>query len=398
MKVLIFLREDRLTPRGGPLAVGYYLKLERDKAKDSFIEFLPRDDRYEDVHENGRKITSKLPAWVNEIHRGIRRGIRNKKLLNSYEVKGKFDFSDYDIVHFHEISDLYAHLGDLENYQGTVLLTSHSPVPFHQEHYSGISGIEKVVFRNTYKNVEKLDVRAFERADYIIFPCEEAKEPYFDNWPYFYSIEELKKERFKYVLTGIPEAKAAVSREEIRKKLNIDNSDFVISYVGRHNIVKGYKRLLEIGKKALDKWTDVQVLVCGKETPLKGLKHNRWKEVGWTTDPHSYISAADVFVLPNTATYFDIVMLEVLSLGKIVVASRTGGNKWFEKEKCPGVFLFDNEEEAVDILGKIKSLSKDEKLELESQNKAFYNKYLSSEQMYVQYKKVLQDIYECEKR
>lgn len=69
-----------------------------------------------------------------------------------------------------------------------------------------------------------------------------------------------------------------------------------------------------------------------------GLKDSRWKEVGWTNDSQSIIAASDVFVLPNRETYFDIIMLEVLSCGKIVIASRTGGNKYFEKIGAKGVF------------------------------------------------------------
>lgn len=246
MKVLIFLREDRLTPRGGPLAVGYYLKQERDKEEDFYIEFLPRDEKYESLHESGRAVTSRLPKWMNETHRSIRRGIRNTKLLCSYEKKGKFDFSEYDIVHFHETSDLYAHLGDLEDYKGMVVLTSHCPIPYHQEHYVDLPKFERFIFRKTYNNVDQLDKKAFMRADYIIFPCAEAKEPYFENWDYFETIEKQKKNQFKYVLTGIPAAKASVDRKTIRSNNGISDTDFVISYVGRHNVVKGYKRLVMV--------------------------------------------------------------------------------------------------------------------------------------------------------
>ena len=63
----------------------------------------------------------------------------------------------------------------------------------------------------------------------------------------------------------------------------------------------------------------------------EGLKTDHWIEVGWTNDPHSLIAASDVFVLPNHETYFDLILLEVLSLGVPVVMSRTGGNKFFEQ-------------------------------------------------------------------
>ena len=43
----------------------------------------------------------------------------------------------------------------------------------------------------------------------------------------------------------------------------------------------------------------------------------------WTNDPHSLINASDMFILPNKETYFDLIMLEVLSMGKIVLATNT---------------------------------------------------------------------------
>ena len=81
MKILVCLKENRLTPRGGPYAVGYYINQERITAGDTDMEFLPKDEVWESTHEKGRKITSKLPIWFNKLHRSIRRVIGLNKLL-----------------------------------------------------------------------------------------------------------------------------------------------------------------------------------------------------------------------------------------------------------------------------------------------------------------------------
>ena len=80
-------------------------------------------------------------------------------------------------------------------------------------------------------------------------------------------------------------------------------------------------------------------------------------------------------------------MLEILSLGKIVVATRTGGNKYFEKLNPKGIFLYNTIEEAKEILLKIKALSPEERKELGDDNarifdnnftdKIFYNNYVN---------------------
>ena len=130
----------------------------------------------------------------------------------------------------------------------------------------------------------------------------------------------------------------------------------------------------KIGEKVLELIPNAYFLIAGVEDPIKGLKNDHWIEVGWTNDPHSLMAAADIFVLPNRETYFDLIMLEALSLGTIVVASNTGGNKHFVNDK--GVFLYDDISKAVDIILNIWKMSPKEKNELnESNKKVFENQY-----------------------
>ncbi len=387
MKALIFMQEDKLTPRGGPFAVGYYLNEERRACGDTCIEFLPPSQPQDQAPTKRRgRLRSLFSRMASTF-----------AYLYKAPPENTFDFSPYDIVHFHETSELYKQRGNLKNYRGTVILTSHCPVPYHRERYLGFSRAEKVLYRAMYSRLKGVDRYAFSRADYIFFPCQEAEEPYADTWPEFSTIADTKRDAFRYVLTGIPPAKAAKTRAQVCEMCGIDEGRFIVSYVGRHNKVKGYARLLRIGEQVLSQHPDVQFLVAGKETPLHGLQHERWHEVGWTTDPHSYIAASDVFVLPNEATYFDIVMLEVLSLGCIVVASRTGGNKYFEKNGVEGIFLFDTEEEAVAHIAAIKAMTPEQRAALGAKNKAYYEAHLTSGAMYRAYVQQLTTIYEEEK-
>ena len=194
------------------------------------------------------------------------------------------------------------------------------------------------------------------------------------------------------MLTGIPEAKPKRGREEVREGLGVPNEAFLISYVGRHNRVKGFDLLKDIASSLFEKEDNAWVVSAGNEAPIKRLEHKHWLEIGWTTEAHSYIAASDVFVLPNRETYFDIVMLEILSLGKIVVASRTGGNKYFEEAGCKGVFLYDTVEEAVTLLQKICHMSESERQSLGDANKVFYRDHLTVSSMYDSYINLLNEI------
>ena len=180
-------------------------------------------------------------------------------------------------------------------------------------------------------------------------------------------------------MTGSKQCAAKISRNEILLKYNIPLDSFVISYVGRHIKTKGYDVLKRIGKKILDHNKEICILNAGLESPLKGLNHERWVEVGWTNDPHSIISAANVFILPNKETYFDLIMLEVLSLGKIVIASNTGGNKFFGKIRAKGIFLYEHENEIEDIIKNIQSMSYSVRNMLQNSNKELFTRYFSND-------------------
>jgi len=120
-----------------------------------------------------------------------------------------------------------------------------------------------------------------------------------------------------------------------------------------------------------------------------------WIEIGFTKDPYSLVSAGDVFLLPNNETYFDLVMIEVLSLNKIVIASRTGGNRFYEKAGAKGVFLYDTLAEAEELINRVKAMSPEEKLDLERENRDFYKKHLTSKVFFENYKKMIVEIMGC---
>ena len=133
-------------------------------------------------------------------------------------------------------------------------------------------------------------------------------------------------------------------------------------------------------------------MIAGKEAPLTRLHHDSWTEVGFTKDPYSLIAAGDVFILPNNETYFDLVFIEVLSLGKIIIASRTGGNRYYEKAGVKGVFLYDTLDEAEHLIEKIKKMPIEDRIDLERANKEFYKQNLTSRIFYENYKKTIDSL------
>lgn len=388
-KVLIYFNESDLKPVGGPAGYLYNLKQELEKFNNINIEFI------KDKPTKQYKNIKKLPKFILNIGRFIRHQKERNYLLGNSPKESKVNLNKYDIVHFHSTFSMYRCKDSLKNYKGKVLLTTHSPQPMFLEKYTdgGLLNIEKKLFKKVYlEDFMKIDEYAFNRADYIIFPCKEAEEPYYNTWDKYKTIKEKNAYKYKYLPTGILELFSKEEPLKYRKKLNIDSNEFVISYVGRHNITKGYNVLKNVGKALLNE-DNITFLIGGKEEPLKGLKNKKWIEVGWTNDPLSLINSSDIFILPNKNTYFDLVMLEVLSLGKVVVASNTGGNKYIKNlDNSDGVFLYNNIEELKNIIKQLKQLSKEELKKLEIKNKLLFKQNFTVEKFYNNYINILENI------
>lgn len=394
MHTLIYFKENELAPTGGPKGYLYNLNKELKRLKISNIEFLNEkineDSKIKRIY---KRIETKPMKRFKEIFRnGVT--VALNVIENNKKMYSKIDFNKYDIIHFHSTLSMYLVKDSLESYKGKVLLTSHTPeVAYKEMIEENASKFNKIVLKNKLKKLEIIDQYAFERADYIIFPTEEAEEPYFHTWEKFKNIKDNHTEKFKYIPTGINEIKLDESIN-FRKKYNIPDNAFVVSYVGRHNEIKGYDQLKKIGKTILEKYPDVYFMIGGIEKPLKGINNDRWIEVGWTNKAHELINSSNLFVLPNKETYFDLVLLEVMNIGKNVVLTNTGGNKYFKQFDSSELYYYDYE----DIDSACKNIEnayqkfKNHKL-TEIDNKRIFENNFTIEKFTNNYLNLLNDIY-----
>ena len=377
-KLLIYMPIEKLKPTGGPAGYLYNLYKELSIKNVKNVNFLEQVSN----KENYRSVYNKLPNSLKNMYRIIYRKKEYNNMFKLNKLNSKIaNLNDYDYIHFHSTKSLYNARKSLNEFRGKIILTSHSPKPLHLEVIEDqYTKLERLLYGKKHlKTFKNMDKYSFDRADYIVFPCEDAEEPYYNNWDEYSDIKMNNKSKYRYLLSGTRECTAKNTRKDILKKYGIPEDAFVISYVGRHNEVKGYGDLKAIGNEILSKNKDIYFLIAGQEKPLTRLKHDRWIEVGWTNDPHSIISASNLFILPNKETYFDLVMLEVLSLGKIVIASNTGGNKLFKKINAEGILIYDNIQDAIKLISRIKELSIDEKNYLESRNKKLFKENFTNE-------------------
>ena len=223
-----------------------------------------------------------------------------------------------------------------------LLQMSHSPQPPSQEIYEHLVACGDTNAEKIYEQQKKLEYDAFSSADMYIFPSPESVECYDKPLKYFNQL--TKTRQIKYVRTGCRPLQTEKTRDEMREFYNI-KTPFVITYIGRHNKIKGYDVLQNIAKEILKKRDDVTFLIGGRPGEIPALQHSRWIELG-QINPAEVLVASDLFILPNRQTYFDLILLEVLSAGIPVIASNTGGNKTVFSDT--GVItLYNNEKDCV---------------------------------------------------
>lgn len=383
-KLLIYFPERKLLPKGGPAGYLYNLKKGLDNIKTSNLQISFYNNLQNELEENVA-LRNKVPKRIKEI----RRAIKFSKRLKS---KCKVDESifEYDAIHFHSTEDMYINRELLKQYSGKVILTSHTPCAPYKEIIGRLNPVDYKIFKKKIDKLIEIDLYAFQRADYIIFPCQEAEEPYYHTFDNYENIRDDSK--YRYLLTGNIKATANIGRKEIREKYGIPENAFLISYVGRHNEIKGYQNLKEIGNRILNKNPNIYFLIAGKEEPIKRLEHERWIEVGWTNDPHSIIAASDLFFLPNKETYFDLVLLEVLSLGIPVIMSNTGGNKYFKKFNSDSLMLYENFTQAENFIENIMQMPLKEREKLGLKNKLIFEQNFTTDIFAKQYIKIIDSL------
>lgn len=298
---------------------------------------------------------------------------------------------NFDVLHCH--TTLHALMGHnsltrLGLRSKTVLvLTSHSPEKPAVERAAVIMGYGLAPFLVPRLKVrlDAIDTRGVEVVDHLIFPCENSRRAYETFWPEFETLVGQKP--VSYLMTGIvdigeqPDFDLDSGRTENRP---------LICYAGRHNRVKGYDLLVDAALPLVSRG-DITVVVAGGAGPISAPEHRNWIEVGWTNKVHSLIKTCDVFVLPNRNTYFDLVAIEAMALGRPIIATDTGGNKTLAT-LSEEILLCEPTPEA--IRGRIEDIAGDpaRMAAIGAANRSAFLDYLTANKFAANYKSIMTSI------
>ncbi len=161
-----------------------------------------------------------------------------------------------------------------------------------------------------------------------------------------------------------------LSREEARRSLGLPEGDPVVLYVGRLLRIKGPHHLLRAFPSVLGQLPHALLVVVGdgdERGQLEALAHGlgldgRVRFAGSRSheDVIRFMRASDVFVLPSLVESFGIVLLEAMSCGLPVVASRVMGIPYLVEDGENGFLVPPGDEAA--LADRITALLRDREL------------------------------------
>jgi glycosyltransferase involved in cell wall biosynthesis len=149
----------------------------------------------------------------------------------------------------------------------------------------------------------------------------------------------VPEDKLRVVLNGIPilprQPDSHRSAERVRSELDLDPASPLVLTVGRLTEQKGYTYLLDAACLVAAELPSVHFLLAG-EGPLEAQLTARARACGASRNVHflgsrpgvaHLMSACDLFVLPSLFEGLPLVVLEAMSAGRAIVATRVCGTE-----------------------------------------------------------------------
>ena len=239
------------------------------------------------------------------------------------QLPNDLNLNDFDLVHFHQVNDVRRYASLLKHTRCKTILTTHCPCPMTDEQLAGHPWYY-LLFAPWLRWQER---QCYKKADYLMFPCKEAREPY-EKDARIRQLFHTMEQKIMYCPSAIQDVEVEERKMQRFFNYGIPKDAFVITYFGRHNKIKGYDILKRVGEQLLPKYPNLYFLCAGKGE-IAPLQHPRWIELGFISNTAELLHQSNLYILPNRETYFDLIVLEVLRSATPIILTENGGNRYF---------------------------------------------------------------------
>lgn len=288
------------------------------------------------------QLSQRLPPWIS----GPLVALRTMNVLqNAFRYFGftrnlekEIETAKVVVFHDYRLASTYLRMQAKHPAQ-KVLIMPHSPTDLASElveNWRGYFGSSRVwsIIRRILMRIE---LRALLSSDGLVVPCRNALEHYFQDMPERRALFQLPIYEIK---TGVPERTARRSRDEVLAQWGIPSESKVVGFFGRRHPHKGYDLFCRAAEVAYEKGYKSLIFVAAGRGPLPTPNHlPNFRDLGYlTAELADAVAAVDLVVVPNRVSYFDLFILEAMSLGKAILTSRVGGNLCLDS---PGIFFLE---------------------------------------------------------
>lgn len=160
--------------------------------------------------------------------------------------------------------------------------------------------------------------------DYIIYGSQQCKDVLAEKYP------DLQFPPGKVILNAIPNEE--IKEKALAFKPEFENIPTFVS-VGRLDIRKGYRTLLEAHQKLLEDGFTHHICVIGNGEDYEILSkridelgvEKTFRLLGTQMNPYPYVKNADFYIMPSESEGWPLIIAETLILQKPIIATAVGG-------------------------------------------------------------------------
>jgi glycosyltransferase involved in cell wall biosynthesis len=372
-KVLVLSTWSR--PGGGPQGYTYNLKaglesIETGEVSFDFWSSKVINSRTLNSNSVKARVISLTPSFFRQyiVVFGIVAG--QIKLRLNRELRLKVSHADTLIVHDQGFALLVPYI---KRAKKKFIYMQHTPTSWTEEVIRTAGLVNYGAIRFVCSRIEKYLLAS---CDEVIIPSVNSINSY-DEFKVYHKEDALKKSRI--IVSGAP--RLLPNNEQSFRV----NRKVAVGYLGRYHNHKGFDRFVELYQLSVD--DDRYHFYSAGTGSIVPSKSKNYTDYGWTTNVADFIDDMDIIVCPNRYTYFDLLPLEVMSIGKVLIVSEVGGNIDLMTYSS-GIFGVNsnNSSDYKTVLDTVVGSEGFQKKTFHEMNKLAFEKYFTLERMAERYK------------